>query len=363
MPILPEVIATPILALFVAVLLMPALNHIAVRTGFVDMPNSRKIHSHPIPLLGGLGVYAAVVLTLLLRGTVDRLVMLMMVASLLVMLLGVADDRLDLHSRYRLMLQLVVATGLSLSGVHFHFFPWAVMDHVVTVLWIVGTINAMNCLDCADGAAGGTCVVVFGALAVVAALNGRWFVCQACLAGAGAVLGFLVYNVPPARVFLGDTGSTFLGLMTAALVILAEHRPTTSWNLPPAAFILSVPIFDIVWVHYRRYQAGIRSIRDLLSSTGKDHLPHRLMARGLNKPACMAAVMLLSAVTAGGVYSLANRLWMVGGMAIVALVAFHWHLEENAEVHIRPEDGAAIFQVRKDVPALQPSLQHEEGVA
>lgn len=366
MPFLPDAIATPIIAFAVTALLMPLLNRLAVRTGFVDIPNARKIHSHPIPLLGGVGVYLGVMGALLALGPIDRGTGLMMLASFLVLVLGVADDRLDLHSRYRLILQVLVAAGLSAMGIRFHFFPVELLNHVVTVVWIVGLINAMNCLDCADGAAGGTCVVIFLALGAVAASTGRMFVAQAALAGAGAVAGFLLYNVPPARVFLGDTGSTFLGLMVAVLAVLADRLPPSAeahWQVPVAPFALVVPVFDIIWVHYRRYQAGIRSMRDLLSSTGKDHLPHRLMARGLSKPACMAVVAVLSALAAGGAYSLANQLWLPGAMSVLALIAFLGHLEERASVVIRPEDQVALFQLRGEVSALHPSLNPEEGVA
>jgi UDP-GlcNAc:undecaprenyl-phosphate GlcNAc-1-phosphate transferase len=343
---------------------MPALNRFAARAGFVDVPNSRKIHTHPIPVLGGLAVYLGVVATLAMRGHTDSRVILMMFASFLVMLLGIVDDRLDLHSRYRLMLQVALAAGLSLSGVRFYMVPFEPLDHLITILWVVGVINAMNCLDCADGAAGGTCVVVFLALAGLAAANGREFVSQAALAGLGAVVGFLVYNVPPAKVFMGDAGSTFLGLMVAVLAILAQRQPVDAWNFPLVPFVLVVPVFDIFWVHYRRYQAGIRSIRDLLSSTGKDHLPHRLMTRGLSKLACMAVVTFLTVLSATAVCCINAGLWVVAVMAMLALAAFLWHLEENAEVVIRPEDHVAIYQLRsRKVTALQPTLHHEEGVA
>jgi len=363
MPVLPEVVVTPIIAFCVAVLGMPVLNRFAVRAGFVDVPNSRKIHSHPIPVLGGLGVYGGVIVALVLRGQMDSRVTLMMFASFLVMLLGVADDRLDLHSRYRLLLQVILATGLSFSGVRFHLVPVEALDHLVTVLWVVGVINAMNCLDCADGVAGGTCAVAFLALGLLAAASGRHFISQASFAGLGAVLGFLVFNVPPARVFLGDAGSTFLGLMIAVLAILAQPHPSTGWQFPTAPLVLLVPVLDIVWVHYRRYVAGIRSVRDLLSSTGKDHLPHRLMTRGLSKPAVTGVVTFLTGLAACAVSSLNMGLWIVAAMAFLALVAFLWHVEENSEVVIRAGDGVAIYQLRAKPAALKSALHHEEGVA
>lgn len=338
------------------------LNRFAHRFGFVDVPNARKIHARPVPLLGGLAVFAAVIIAVVLRGWVDSRIWLMMGAAFLVMLVGVADDRLDLHSRYRLMLQVGIAAALTVMGVRFHIFPLEWMDHLITILWIVGVVNAMNCLDCADGSAGGTCLVLFIALAWLSLINGRFFVGQAALAGAGAVLGFLVFNFPPARVFLGDSGSTFLGLMVAVLTVLVNRNAAGDWHVPLAPLMLVVPVFDIVWVHWRRYQAGIRSFRDLLSSTGKDHLPHRLMVRGLNKPACMAVMMFLSALAALAAGLMSAGMWMPAAMSLVVLLAFFWHIEEKARVVIREGDQVALYQLISE-PVLQTASHPEESLA
>jgi UDP-GlcNAc:undecaprenyl-phosphate GlcNAc-1-phosphate transferase len=362
-PKLSEALVTPILAFCFTALLMPFLNWLAVRAGSVDHPNARKIHARPIPMLGGVGVYIGVIAALWLRAPQDRALPLMMLASFLVMLLGVLDDRMDLHSRYRLALHVALAAGLSLCGVRFHCFP-AVLDHGVTIVWIVGVINAMNCLDCADGVAGGTSLVVFVALAALAAADGRIFVCQTALAGAGAVVGFLVYNVPPARVFLGDAGSTFLGLMAAALAIEANPHSTGHWHVPVAPFVLAVPVLDIAWVHYRRYRVGIRTVRDLLASTGKDHLPHRLMAHGFTGPACMAMMTYLSLLSAAGVYGLAHGLWSGAALTIAALVTFLWHLERAGRVVIRATDLVALYEPHSgklipEGPIIRPRVMHE----
>jgi UDP-GlcNAc:undecaprenyl-phosphate/decaprenyl-phosphate GlcNAc-1-phosphate transferase len=350
-PNLSEPLVTPLLAFCLTALLMPFLNWVAVRSGAVDHPNARKIHARPIPMLGGVGVYLGVIAALWLRAPKDKALPLMMLASFLVMLLGVIDDRLDLHSRYRLLLHVALASGLSLCGIRFHFFPAAALDHGVTILWIVGVINAMNCLDCADGVAGATCVVVFAALAALAAANGRIFVCQAALAGAGALVGFLVYNAPPARVFLGDSGSTFLGLMAAVLAILANPHAAGHWHLPAAPFVLAVPVFDIAWVHYRRYRAGIRTVRDLLASAGKDHLPHRLMALGFTRPACMAMMTYLSVLAAAGVYGLAHGVWSGAALTMAALILFLWHLDRAGHVVIRATDQAALYEPHRGASA------------
>lgn len=359
----PEYFITPILAFCVAAAAMPVLNRLALHFGFVDVPNARKIHAAPVPLLGGLAVFGGVVVALVLRGWIDGRIWMMMGAAFLVMLLGIADDRLDLHSRYRLVLQVAIAGALAASGVRFHIFPLVWLDFFVTVLWMVGVVNAMNCLDCADGASGGTSLVLFLALAWMSFSNGRYFVGQAALAGAGAVIGFLIFNVPPARVFLGDSGSTFLGLMLAVLTVLVNRNPRGDWNLPVAPLMLAVPVFDIAWVHVRRYFAGIRSIRDLLSSTGKDHLPHRLMAHGLGKTACMGVVAFLSALAALAACFLTGGLWLPATMCLVVLIAFLWHLEENARVVIRAGDQVALYQLKDEVPVPQAASHPEESLA
>jgi len=359
---LPEYLVTPILAFCVSAGAMPFLNRLAQRFALVDVPNARKIHSAPIPVLGGLAVFAGVVVAVYLRGWIDPRFWLIMGAAALVMALGVVDDKFDLHSRHRLFLQFGIAAGLAAMGIRFDVFPGVWWDGVLTVFWIVGVVNAMNCLDCADGAAGGTCLVIFAAIALIAWNNGREFVWIASLAGAGAVIGFLVFNAPPARVFLGDAGSTFLGLMVAALAVLASRNQPGTWQAAYAPLVLLVPVIDILWVHYRRYRAGIRSLRDLLSSTGKDHLPHRLMARGLSKPACMAVVTVLSALAAAGACLLAKGLWMPAATCLVILAAFLWHLEENAWVEIRPGDQVALFVVG-DASVRQTASRPEESLA
>jgi UDP-GlcNAc:undecaprenyl-phosphate GlcNAc-1-phosphate transferase len=353
LPDLTRALSTPLIAFCITALMMPFLGWAAVRTGSVDLPSSRKIHARPIPLLGGVGVYVAVVAALFLRLPMQRDLALMISASLLLMLMGVADDRLDLPSRFRLMFQTALALGLSFYGVRFHCCPWVALDHLVTILWIVGVINAMNCLDCADGAAGGTCLVVFGTLAAVAAANARAFVCQAALAGAGAAAGFLLYNMPPARVFLGDAGSTFLGLMAAVLAILAGPRHGGRWELPIAGLVLVVPVIDIVWVHLRRYRAGLRCIRDLLASTGKDHLPHRLMARGLSQRCCMGVMVLFSTTAAVGVLAMAHQGWVVAALAMAGLAAALWRVDRNSRIVIRPGDQVSLYHVGNGEPQAE----------
>lgn len=367
------------LALLVTTVTIPILSRLALRFGFVDQPNARKIHQTPIPLVGGIAVYLGVVVALYVFAWFDYRVKGIVVASALVLLLGLLDDRFDLPSRYRLLLQMGVALGLSLAGVRLTLFGIPALDHAITVLWIVAAVNAFNCMDCADGTAGATCAVIFGSLALLAAFYGRTFVASTAVAGLGAVLGFLWFNRPPARVFLGDTGSTFLGLMIAALALLAVPSTGSGVKIPWGVLMLTIPMCDFVLVHVRRYRAGVRSVRELLASTGKDHLPHRLRARGLGQNGVVAMVTVLTLLMAGSAIAFdryvnqfqqlamgreaSSSLLLWGVMALVVTAALLWHLDEDAWVQIRSEDRVAIFRPPAETTAGVVTLSQEETLA
>jgi hypothetical protein len=147
------------------------------------------------------------------------------------------------------------------------------------------------------------------------------------------------------------------------LTVLVNRNASGDWHMPVAPVMLLVPVLDILWVHWRRYHAGIRSLRDLLSSTGKDHLPHRLMVRGLSKPACMGAVIFLSGLAALAACFLTTGMWVPAAMSLVGLFAFFWHIEENARVVIRAGDQVALYQLVGDSPVLQTASHTEESLA
>src|SRR5205085_9347303 len=138
-----------------------------------------------------------------------------------------------------------------------------------------------------------------------------------------AIVGFMVYNGPPARVFLGDTGSTFLGLMLASLAVLAQPKTAGAFEVPLVPFLLIVPVADIIWVHVRRYHAGVRSFRDVMASTGKDHLPHRLLGHGLSPMGMFWALISLSLFASLFVMGIVtDKVWLsivsLGALAVAA---------------------------------------------
>jgi len=323
----------------VAALAMLPLTLFSERIGLLDHPNTRKIHRDPTPLVGGLAVYSGVVISLFFGGFIEGHVLLLLAASLVVMALGVIDDRFDLHSSFRLLGQILIATALCAQGVSFRLFGIAALDWAITIAWMVGVINAFNCIDCADGIAGAVALVCFVFFGILASLGGRHFVTQLNVAGAAAVVGFLYYNRPKAHVFLGDTGSTLLGLMLASLSILSVPKSPTP-QIPWPAVTLLVPVYDIILVHFRRYRGGITNLRDLLASTGKDHLPHRLFDRGFSAWKAMAVMAGLTAIAGGAGWHLAVGSKVVGSALLVVACMLLWRIERMpCTAPVAPEAG------------------------
>jgi UDP-GlcNAc:undecaprenyl-phosphate GlcNAc-1-phosphate transferase len=261
----------------------------------VDRPAGRKRHSRPTPLLGGVGVYLAAVGSYALFARLDHRVLWLIAGASVVLVLGLVDDRLALRARFRLAVQLLSAGGIVAAGVHFDWFPWAVANYAVSILWLVGLVNAINCLDCADGIAAGVAAVAAGAFFLVAIANGHFAVALMAIALLGGCMGFLAFNFPPASIFLGDAGSASLGFLLGGLAIASSFGTSPLQQAWITALPLAIPICDIAMVHLRRYRAGTRNLRDLLESSGRDHLPHRLARLGLG-PRQVAATVYLMAV-------------------------------------------------------------------
>ncbi len=234
-------------ALILAVGATPLVQRLARRTGMVDKPSARKVHSVPTPLLGGLAIYLAVIVALVLLGDrfyVNQVAGIFLGATLM-SFLGLWDDRRGLSPWIKLGGQFVAAGIVTLTDVRIGLFPWDVLNIAATLIWVVGITNAMNLLDNMDGLSGGI----------------------------AACLGFLFYNLNPASIFMGDTGSLFLGFTLASLAIklrFPDNSPFVTWMVP--VMVLAVPIFDTSLVIISRLRRGLNP----LTTPGKDHLSHRL---------------------------------------------------------------------------------------
>jgi UDP-GlcNAc:undecaprenyl-phosphate GlcNAc-1-phosphate transferase len=327
-----------------ALLLTPVFKRLSVQWGYVDQPDlERKIHTHAMPLLGGAAVFGAFALNILLnylvllpvvarvelpfmdfsevRRHVDgaysvwpRLVVLL-VGGLLMVLLGMIDDKRDLGARTKLLGQVVVALLVAAAGMRVTLFLESKLaSYALTVLWIVTITNAMNFLDNMDGLCAGVGLVCALMFAFIAGLQEQYFVCVTGLALAGALLGFLPHNFKPATIFLGDAGSHFVGYMLAVLPIMGTFyrgdQPTYLPVLIPL-LVLAVPLFDLVMVMWIRLRRG-----EPVYVGDRNHISHRLVRLGLPQSWAVTLIYLITLTMGLGATVL---LWseMTGALIII----------------------------------------------
>lgn len=338
------------------------LIRVAPRLGLVDHPNERKVHTTPTPKGGGLAVFVAVVLAAWLPVCGGRLAFgngELLFAASAVVLVGLIDDLRPLPWQLRLGVQAGVALLLC------RFRPeWSTL---VVVVWVVGLVNAFNMLDNMDALSGGVAWIAaaFFAAAVLVRpwpeVPGTFEPAVPFVTLTGALSGFLWFNRPPARIFLGDAGSTFLGffLGTGALAVGGlpweeSREPPWSWGVPLC--VLAVPLYDMTSVVLIRLSQGRSPFH-----ADKQHLSHRLVGRGLSKPAAVAVIHLLALASgAGGLVLYWVSTWQ-GAALVGALVACGWGAVAALEL-IVPSSGERLYsrspptsRRTKDKPAAETS--------
>lgn len=317
-------------ALVMAVGATPVVRHLALRLGVIDQPNARKIHVNPVPLLGGLAIYSAFVIAVILFGNRFRLneLLSILIGASLMSFLGMWDDRRSLGPMLKLVGQFFAASILVVTGVRVGTFAWEPLNIVLSLGWVVVVTNALNLLDNMDGLSGGVGATAAIFFLLLAAMNDQYLVGALSAALVGACLGFLVYNFNPASIFMGDAGSLFLGFVLAATAIklrFPEGIQIVTWMVP--VLILGLPLFDTGLVIISRLRRGLNP----LTTPGKDHLSHRLVAMGYTR---REAVLIAYLICAGlGVVALfvtqASILegYIVGGVMAVAALIGLWRLE------------------------------------
>lgn len=326
-----------LVALLSSLVLTPLVRRWALRWGIVDRPDEhRKLHESAVALAGGLAVIGGFGLALLVayawspnwRGRfTDNSPFLvgLLVATAVIATVGLLDDRYQLRGRQKLVGQLVAALMLVSSGLlieNVSVFGWQLQLGLLalpfTLFWLVGATNALNLIDGVDGLATSVGIVLCLGLAVMAMMMGHMTEAVLAMAVAGSLVGFLVYNVSPASIFLGDAGSMFIGLAVGALAIRSSLKgPATIALVAPTA-LLAIPVLDVSVAIVRRKLMG-RS----LASADRGHLHHRLMQTGLGTRGTVLVIVLLCAVTGvGAIVSewLDNDLLAIVAVAIVVLM-------------------------------------------
>ena len=285
------------------------IRRFALHWGIVDVPNARKIHRTPIPLLGGVAIYCGTVIAILtfVESRSRGQILGILAASTLLLVVGILDDRQLLHHQIKLFVAMplaaltLVALGVRthLPSAFIHGNVGSILDIGLTLFWVVGITAAYNIFDHMDGLASGVTAIASLFFTILAIREGQVLVATFGAALLGGTFGFLLWNFNPAKIFMGDGGAMFLGFMVATLGLklrLHDVPELTSWMIP--VLLLIVPIFDTTLVSISRARRGLIPF----ASPGKDHTAHRLANTGLGQ---RGAVLTLYAVgITGGLLAL-----------------------------------------------------------
>nr|WP_277999018.1 MraY family glycosyltransferase [Moorella sulfitireducens] len=312
-----------VLAGAISFIVTPFLCRVAPRLGAVDKPDARKVHHTPTPRLGGVAIYAGFLGAFALLGYHGDKYLGLLLGGTFIMLVGLVDDLKNISPRLKLMGQIIAAAIVVAFGVRVEFLtnPFdgllilGKLAIPVTIFWLVGVTNALNLVDGLDGLAAGTSFIAAVTIAVVAWFNGEGVVALLSLALAASVLGFLPFNFHPARIFMGDSGSMFLGFNLAALAVVGLTKSATVVSLLVPVVILGLPILDTVLAIIRRY-LNHRPI----FAPDKGHLHHCLLAQGLTQRQAVSIIYLVNACL-GGSAVLLTRLTTDQGMLILVGLA------------------------------------------
>jgi UDP-GlcNAc:undecaprenyl-phosphate GlcNAc-1-phosphate transferase len=310
-----------VVSVSLAWILTPVMLKLALRRSILDVPDERKAQVSPVPYLGGVAIVLAFSVTVLAAGALTArtsgVISLAWVlgAAVALAIVGLADDLTGLHPFLRLAVEIVAGLvvyftdpGISFPGPH-----W--LDITITVLWVVGVTNAFNLLDNMDGLSAGVATIAGLSFCVIAGMNGQFLVAALGAAVAGCAAGFLRHNFHPAKIYMGDAGSLFLGFLLAALAVrlkLVDAPRTVALFVP--VLVLGVALFDTTLVTVNRLHHRLNPMNG-----GRDHMSHRLVWVGIPVPVSVGIIYALAA-SLGFLGLLLSRLDRTSGLMLVGFV-------------------------------------------
>lgn len=339
-------------ALVVSFLMTPIVKTFAYKVGAIDVPkDARRMHKVPIPRLGGLAIFIGFMVSILLfldiRGNTQMQSILL--GAVIIVVLGVVDDIMALPALLKFVVQIIAALVPATNGVQILAFSnpnvfsenlyWVLgnLSIPVTVLWIVAITNSVNLIDGLDGLANGVSAISATTMLVIAMLASEGQVAVAMAALVGASVGFMPYNLNPAKMFMGDTGATFLGYILATMSIqgLFKYYAVISFVVP--FLILGLPIFDTTFAFIRRIAHGQSPMH-----ADRSHIHHRLIDMGLNQKQAVATLYVISAIlglsavvlTTGGEQ---KAMLLFAALCIVAVVAARVVFPKEVKEELREE--------------------------
>lgn len=363
-----------LVAFVVATALTPLVSRLAHRIGALDIPGGRKVHERITPRLGGLAVLAGFLAGIgaglwqsgVVRDQAAPAFVGVLLGGLIIVGIGIYDDTRGATAWTKFPFQILAAHLAWSFGVRFGLLsnmlallgvsagdPWILgegLSYVATILWLVGVTNAMNFIDGLDALASGLSFIVSASLLIVALHLNQVFYAAVYAALMGAVFGFGRYNKYPARIFLGDTGSTFLGFTLAATAVLANHKVTALGGLLIPVVALGVPVADTFYAIFRRFVGGRSPFQ-----ADRGHIHHRLLELGYTPKEAVWVIYLLSIALSVAVFFLINAQNDFAALVIVLLTAGAFTMARKLELlHLDR------FEDRGAAPEAAPEPREEE---
>jgi len=310
-----------IFALAISYFITPLISMLASFFKILDKPASSKLHKHPTPRLGGVAIFLGYFLSLYLTRNVDSFVGIIIFGGIGILLLGILDDIFRVPAVIKLIYIFTLTAILAKQGLTVSLFgKLFYLNFLITLLWIVGVTSALNAVDNMDGLAGGLGVIAAITFFIIAIRTSQWGWATLAVALCGALLGFLRYNFPPAKIFMGDSGSLFLGFTLAAIGIKGEwsSHPIKASIIP--VLVLGVPIFDLSYIVIRRWREGTaKGIIKAITFCAKDHLSHHLVELGFNQWVSVLFIYFIAICVSIGAIVLQNA---AGWDAILLFLQF-----------------------------------------
>ncbi len=305
---------TFLVALLLSLYGVPIARQAALKYGIVDAPDGRLKHQkEPVPYFGGLAIYLAFLMSLAFTFEFRQDVLGIILGATIVVMLGLIDDFGVLSPTTKLIGQLLAVFVLIKSGIRIQIAAlpeW--LDLALTVLWMVGLINAFNLLDIMDGLSAGIGAISATCLLLAALLQGDQVIAFMLAALIGSLVGFLKYNWQPARIYMGDTGAMFIGLLLGAMAMIGQFPSAHPLSLLTPVFILGIPIFDTLFVMYIRYQRGLP-----IFLGSPDHIALRLRHWGMStKHIVIVSYLATAAVGAVGLMLMMVTYEMAWGLCL-----------------------------------------------
>lgn len=310
-----------LLAALISYVLTPYIKTLAFKIGAIDKPDNRKVHKKIMPRLGGLAIYIAFMVGVISSLELTWDIVGILIGGTVIVIVGVLDDKYQLPAKVKLLGQIVAACILVLFDIRIewlnnpfggYFYLDTFISVPLTIFWVISFTNVVNLIDGLDGLAAGVSAIASVTVILVAVQMGYFHIAVMTAALAGGIIGFIRYNFNPATIFMGDTGSMFIGYMLAAVSVYGAVKTAATIALIVPAIALGLPIMDTAFAIMRRYTNG----RPIFQPD-KGHLHHRLLAMGMNQK---QAVLLMYGISA--VLGIAAVLWAeVDGFYAALIIA------------------------------------------